>query len=356
MLKKKWSRLIVLSSFFSFFTASAYAAIGCDFSFGTPFATFACGSPFPQTGVYTLTNNTPVAMRINYVQIKQNDAFPASSASITANTCGTSLAAHSSCSVTVTLTTAGPFNRILQIGVNSRQVELDSPVITPTIGCNISSTPSTSFTSLCSLGTTSSFATLAGSTITNTGFTQLNGNLGLSPGTSVTGFPPGVVNGTQFIADTTAATAKNDLTTLFNCLGLQPCTVTIGTVDQAGQTITSTGIGAVNVICSASTININGGALTLSGDPTSVFIFKAGSALNVGSGASIVLAPAIGGVQASNVFWQVGSSAVLGTSSIFKGTIAASQSITMNTGAIMTGRALTQVAAVTFDTNSVVLP
>ncbi|MEO8965343.1 MAG: ice-binding family protein, partial [Gammaproteobacteria bacterium] len=107
-----------------------------------------------------------------------------------------------------------------------------------------------------------------------------------------------------------------------------------------------------NVYCSGSTIN-NNGVLTLSGDATSVFIFQAGSALNWNSGATIVLT---GGVLARNVFWQVTSSATLGTSTVFKGTIAALTSITMNTGATMSGRALARNAAVTFDTNTVSLP
>jgi len=333
-------------------TARADAtAIACDVTFTTT-GTYSCGSAFPQTGVYTIRNNTPVALKLNYIRVKQNDAGAAASVSITANTCGAALASGASCSITLTMTSVGPFNRILQIGINSRQVELDSPVITPTTACNVASTPSASFTALCSLGTTSTFATLAGSTITNTGATILNGNLGLSPGTSVTGFPPGVVNGTQHIANSTAATAQTDLTTLYNCLAAQPCGTTIGTADQAGVTLTSSGVGAVNVYCSGSSI-LNSGALTLSGDATSVFIFQAGSTLTLNPSASIVLT---GGATAANVFWQVGSSATLGTASVFNGTITALSSVTMNTGATMTGRALARNAAVTFDTNTIVLP
>jgi len=329
----------------------APARTTCDLSFTTT-PTFACGVSPPQTGTYTVTNNTPVTLKIGTPVIINNDALPASSVTITSTTCGPTLAAGASCNITVSLNAAGPFNRILQIGVNTRQAILNSPVITPTTGCNVASSPSTSFTALCGLGTTSTFAVLAGSTITNTGFTVLNGNLGLSPGTSVTGFPPGVVNGAQHIADGVAATAQNDLTTLYNCLASQPCTTTIGTADQSGVTLTSSGVGAVNVYCSGSSI-LDSGALTLSGDATSVFIFKAGSSLTLNPGASIVLA---GGAKASNVFWQVGSSATLGTSSIFNGTITAFSSITMNTGATMTGRALARNAAVTFQTNTINLP
>lgn len=324
-------------------------ATPCDISFSvTP--TFACGVTPPQTGVYTIKNNTPVTMTLNYIRIKNNDALPASDVTITANTCGSTLAAGATCNVTVSLNATGPFNRILQVGVNSRQVELDSPVITPLTNCNVPSTPSGSFP--CALNSTSTFGTLAGTTITNTGPTVINGDLGLSPGTAVTGFPPGIVNGTQHITDTTAATAQTDLTTLYNCLAAQPCGTTIGTADQAGVTLTSSGVGAVNVYCSGSTI-LNSGVLTLSGDATSVFIFQAGSALTFNPNASIVLT---GGATAANVFWVLGSSATLGTASVFKGTIAAFSSITMNTGATMSGRALARNAAVTFDTNTVTVP
>jgi hypothetical protein len=169
----------------------------------------------------------------------------------------------------------------------------------------------------------------------------------------VTGFPPGLVTGTQEITSTAAQTAQTDLTTLYLCLEAQTCGTTIGTADQAGVTLTSAGTGAVNVYCSGSTIN-NTGVLTLSGDATSVFIFQAGSAVNMGPSSSIVLT---GGVTPANVYWQVTSSATLGTASIFQGTIAALTAITLNTGAtIIDGRALTRNAAVTFDSNIVTVP
>lgn len=323
----------------------------CDLAFAsTP--TFSCGGVLPQTGVYTIRNDTPISMKLNYFRIQNNDALPTADVTITANTCGAQLAAGATCTVTVSLTTDGPYSRILQVGIDSRQVELDSPVITPTTGCNtptpgLPSTPP----STCALGTTSTFATLGGTTITNTGATVLNGDLGLSPGTSVTGFPPGTVNGTQFITDATAAAAQVDLTTLYTCLQTLPCTTVIGTTDQAGATLTA-GAGAEKVFCSASSV-LNSGVLTLSGDATSVIVIQAGSTLTFGPGASVVLT---GGLLPGNVFWQVGSSATLNSTSLFKGTIAALSSITMNTGATMVGRALARNAAVTFDTNTINLP
>lgn len=360
--------IVLLGLLLSFVTLSAHAGYAsciakkgtqgvtaalCDVSF-TVIPTFAC-SILPQTGTYTIRNNTPVTVGINYIRIQNNDANPDADVTISSTTCGASLASGASCNITVSLNAVGTFNRVLQIGVNTRQVELVSPIIT---GCTPSPTPpvppapSPSFS--CALGTTSSFATLAGTTITNTGPTVLNGDLGLSPGTAVVGFPPGTVTGTQFINDATAATAQTDLTTLYDCLeGLVcPGPNVIGTADQAGVTLTSAGVGAENVYCSGSTIN-NSGVLTLSGDATSVFVFQAGSALNWNSGATIVLT---GGVTAANVFWQVGSSATLDTFTTFQGTITALSSITMNTSATMLGRALARNAAVTFDNNIVTLP
>lgn len=367
MLKQIRFGLVVASVLLSFSTITAYAsnmsclgpskihgfgapASVCDFTFSV-IPTFSCLVSPPQTGSYTVKNNSPVTMTITYIKIQNNDGKANSDVTITnAGTCvaGGTIAAGGTCTVVVSLNAAGPFNRILQVGVNSRQGELDSPIITPTTGC---ATPSPT-NSPCALGTTSTFGTLAGSTITNTGPTIINGDLGLSPGTSVTGFPPGTVNGATHITDATAATAQTDLTTLYSCLAAETCTNTIGTADQAGVTLTSSGVGAVNVYCSASSI-LNSGVLTLSGDATSVFIFQAGSSLTFGSGATVVLT---GGATAANVFWQVGSSATLGTTSAFQGTIAALQSVTMNNGATMVGRALARNAAVTFDTNSVTLP
>lgn len=329
----------------------AASTASCDITF-TATPTFSCNDAFPQTGVYTIRNNTPVTMTLNYIRIQNNDANPASDVTITTNTCGSTLASGASCSITVRLANEGPFSRILQIGIDSRQVQLDSSVINPTTGCN---TPTaglpTTPPATCALNSKSTFATLAGTTITNTGATLLNGDLGLSPGTSVTGFPPGTVTGTQHIANGTAATAQTDLTTLYTCLQALACDTVIGTADQAGATLTSPA-STQTVFCSGSSV-LNSGVLTLSGAADSVIVIQAGSTLTMGPGATIVLT---GGLQAGNVFWQVGSSATLNSTSVMRGTIAALSSITMNTGATMTGRALARNGAVTFDTNTITLP
>lgn len=194
------------------------------------------------------------------------------------------------------------------------------------------------------LGTAANFAVLAGATITNTGASIVNGNIGLSPGTAVTGFPPGILNGAFNLADASAATAKLDLATAFNDAAGRTGAVTVPT-ELGGTTLPP---GVYN--SAAGTFGITG-TLTLDGqnNPNSVFIFKAASTLITASSSKVLL---INGARADNIFWQVGSSATLGTYSIFKGNILAQASITATTGATIEGRALAQTAAVTLDTNT----
>jgi len=195
------------------------------------------------------------------------------------------------------------------------------------------------------LGTAANFAVLAGSTITNTGATTINGDLGLSPGTSVTGFPPGQVNGTIHAADSVALQAQADLTTAYNDAAAQSATATIPT--ELGGTTETSGV----YVSAAGTFGITG-TLTLDaqGDPNAVFIFQAASTLITASASNVSL---INGTQASNVFWVVGSSATLGTSSTLQGSILALTSITVTTGTTIKGRALARNGAVTLDTNTI---
>ncbi len=192
------------------------------------------------------------------------------------------------------------------------------------------------------LGTADSFAVLAGSTVTNTGPSVIHGDLAVSPGTAVTGFPPGTVFGTIHAADGVAGQAKTDLTTAYNdAAGRTPPNSVSGNL--GGQTLTP------GVYKSTSSLGLTG-ALTLDaqGDPNAVFVFQAGSTLITASGSSVNL---IGGAQACNVFWQVGSSATLGTNSTFRGNILALTSGTLNTGANVDGRVLARNGAVTLDDN-----
>src|SRR4029077_873713 len=195
------------------------------------------------------------------------------------------------------------------------------------------------------LGSTITFAVLAGSTVTNTGPPTINGDLGLRPGTAVTGFPPGTVNGTMHVADAAAALAQQDLTTAYNDAAGRTGAITLAG-NIGGQTLTP---GLYN---STSSLEISSGDLTLDaqGNANAVFIFQMGSTLVTTSGRQVILS---GGARAANVFWQVGSSATLGTTSTFKGNILALASITVTTGATVEGRLLARTAAVTLDSNVV---
>jgi hypothetical protein len=199
-----------------------------------------------------------------------------------------------------------------------------------------------------SLGTAGSFAVLAASTVTNTGPTTINGDLGLSPGTSVTGFPPGFVNGTQHVADAVALQAKNDLTAAYNDAAGRPTTATVPV--ELGGTTKTPGV----YDSPAGTFGITG-TLTLDaqGDPNAVFVFKAASTLITASASGVNL---VNGARASNVFWLVGSSATLGTYSILRGNVLALTSITVTTGVTVDGRALARNAAVTLDSDTITRP
>jgi len=194
------------------------------------------------------------------------------------------------------------------------------------------------------LGTAGSYAVLAGSTATNTGASVLNGNLGLSPGTSVTGFPPGIVNGTINVTNAAAAQAQSDLTTAYNqAAGMAPTQILTGQ-DLGGMTLTP------GVYFFASSAQLTG-TLTLNdlGNPNAVFVFQIGSTLTTASSSAVVFTSSL---TDKNVFWQVGSSATLGTTTAFTGNIMALASITLNTGAtIGCGSALAINGAVTLDTN-----
>ncbi len=193
------------------------------------------------------------------------------------------------------------------------------------------------------LGTAGSYAVLAGSRVTNTGSTVITGNLGLSPGSSVTGFPPGIVNGTTNIGNAAAIQTQTDLTTAYNAAaGLTP-TGTLTGQNLGGLTLTP------GVYFFGSSAQLTG-PLTLNaqGDPNALFDFQIGSTLTTASGSDVDV---INGGKDANVFWQVGSSATLGTTTEFAGNILALTSITLNTGAsIQCGSALARNGAVTMDT------
>lgn len=186
------------------------------------------------------------------------------------------------------------------------------------------------------------FSVLAGSAVTNTGSTTVSGDVGISPGTAVTGFPPGLASGTIDIADSAAAQAQAALTAGYiDAAGRSGATTVSG--DLVGKTLTA------GVYKSTSSLAVTGNlTLDAQGDPNAVFIFQIASTLTTGSGSHIILA---NGASACRVFWQVGSSATLGTYSDFKGNIMALTSITITTGVNLEGRALARNGAVTMDTD-----
>jgi hypothetical protein len=198
------------------------------------------------------------------------------------------------------------------------------------------------------LGGSSVLAILAGAAISNTGATNITGDIGLSPGSSIGGFPPGILIGTKHINDNIATQAKLDLTAAYN--------------DAAGRTATdivtlSGNIGGLTLTPglykSTSSLAISSGDLTFDakGNANAVFIIQIASTLTTTSGRKVILA---GGALASNIFWQVGSSATFGTTSVFKGTIMVMQSITFNTGATLDGKGLARTGAISMAGNTIV--
>ena len=197
------------------------------------------------------------------------------------------------------------------------------------------------------LGTADAVAVLAGSTVTNTGSSTIDGSVGVSPSSAITGFPPGyVTGGTIHAGDAVATQAHNDLVTAYNkAAGLVGATVLTGT-DLGGLTL------APGIYSFASAAQLTG-TLTLDAgnDPNATFVFQIGSTLTTASSSAVAF---IDGGDGDEVFWQVGSSATLGTSTAFAGNILALTDITLTTSAnISCGRALARNGKVTLDSNVV---
>jgi hypothetical protein len=205
------------------------------------------------------------------------------------------------------------------------------------------------------LGTAADYAVLAGSTVTSINATTVNGDLGVWAGTDVTGFAgivpggPGTVNGTIHAGDAAAQIAQGDLTTAYNdAAGRTLAPVDVANADLGGRTL------APGLYKSSGTLAITGN-LTLDalGDKNAVWIFQIASSLNTATGSQVILS---GRANAANIYWQVGSSATLGTTTVFKGTIMADQSISLATGVTLDGRALARIGAVTMDANTITIP
>ena len=205
-----------------------------------------------------------------------------------------------------------------------------------------------------SLGpTVDTFGVLAGSTVTNSGPTTVVGNLGVSPGTAITGFTgiapggPGLVSGTINSANAFAAQAQTELTAAYNAAAGAASTATVAG-DLGGLTFFP------GVYTSSSTLGITG-TVTLNalGNPNAQFIFQIGSALTTATSSNVLL---INGATPSNVFWQMGSSATLGSTSNFSGNLLALSSISLGTSTVLQGRALARTGAVTLLSNTITAP
>lgn len=199
------------------------------------------------------------------------------------------------------------------------------------------------------LGSAQSFAVLAGQSVTNTGPTVVTGDLGVSPGSSVTGMPPLViVAGAPHVTDSVASLAQSDLTKAYDSAAGRPTVTSVTGKDLGGMTLTS------GVVEHTSGMQLTGTVtLDAQGDPAAVFIFKAGSTLVTAPNSTVSL---INGASPCNVFWQVGSSATLDTNTAFAGSVMALTSVSLGTGASVRGRVLARNGSVTLDTNVITRP
>jgi len=204
------------------------------------------------------------------------------------------------------------------------------------------------------LGTSQSFAVLGAQTVTNTGPTVVSGNLGVFPGTAVTGFDPGgpgvVIGGSIHAGDAVADQARNDAIAAYNALAGEAC--------LAGRDLTDQDLGGLTLTpgtyCFSSSAQLTG-TLTLDAleDPAATFVFQIGSTLTTASSSAVIMT---NGGNPCNVFWQVGSSATVGTDTDLIGNIFALASVTLTTDATLAGRAIALEGSVTLDSNTVGAP
>jgi len=334
--------------------------VSCDVSFINPpiFGTLCENSSV--TATYTIHNNTPVTLKINYIRLQDNDAFPAGSATIVpaaVTPCGSSLAAGASCEISVKLTsttTPGSFNRVLQVGIDTRQVQISAPAIMTTVNtaCTVPPpTPPSGFTPTIP-GTPAylfSSSILASSTVTNTGASIVSGDLDLTPGSSVTGFPPGIiVNGVQNIDNTAATNVRTAASNYYTALNALACSATFGASTDI-TTLSPINCGTTPVLCFTSSALMTG-PVVLTGTAGQSCTFLIASTLTVSGGATMTTT---GGIFNDNISWAIGSSATLGVGSSLIGIVDANASISLNTGATLNGRAWGLNGAVTLIDNAI---
>lgn len=203
--------------------------------------------------------------------------------------------------------------------------------------------------STASLGTAASFAVLASSSISNTGATRVTGDLGVTQTTTVSAFPPGVVNGSMFLGDSVAIQAMSDMNAAYADLAARTEGALGISGELGGQVLTA------GLYRSSAALSILAGDLVLDGrgDANAVFIMRTSESFSMAPGRRIILT---GGAMAANVFWQVGGSASIGLGSAFRGTLLANQSVTLSTAATVEGRVFARTGAVIMDNNSITTP
>ena len=240
---------------------------------------------------------------------------------------------------------SGRFTAGTSTGTFVNTVKATSGSISGTATVTVLATVPPPSPSLINLGAAAPNGIMAGTAVTCVTGGIINADVSVSPGNTITGFGPCVITGVQHLADATAAQAQIDLTKAYNTLAGLPCPPANAIVANLGGTTKTAG-----VYCSASTIGVTG-TLTLDGgnDPNATFVFQAGSGLTTAG--NIVL---INGAQAKNVYWQVGTSATIGTASQWQGNIIAYTSITLVDNATLLGRALARNGAVSLGTNNVI--
>lgn len=241
--------------------------------------------------------------------------------------------------------TTGRFTAGSTAGTYSNTVKATSGTVSGTATVVVLTTVPPPSPSLINLGAAAPNGIMAGTAVTCVTGGTINADVSISPGNTITGFGPCVITGVQHLADATAAQAQIDLTRAYNTLAALPCPPANAIVANLGGTTKPAG-----VYCTASGIGVTG-VLTLDGggDPNATFVFQAGSGLTTAG--DVVL---INGAQAKNVYWQVGTSATIGTASKWKGNILAYTSITLVDNATLLGRALARNGAVSLGTNNVI--
>jgi hypothetical protein len=239
----------------------------------------------------------------------------------------------------------GRFTAGSTAGTFTNTVKATSGTISGTATVTVLATVPPPSASLIDLGAAAPNGIMAGTAVTCVSLGTINADVSISPGNTITGFGPCVITGVQHLGDAVAAQAQIDLTKAYNTLAALPCAPANAIVANLGGTTKAAG-----VYCTASGIGVTG-TLTLDGggDPNATFVFQAGSGLTTAG--DVVL---INGAQAKNVYWQVGTSATIGTASHWQGNIVAYTSITLVDNATLLGRALARNGAVSLGTNNVI--